>query len=175
MVAQCATTVSVSAARAAATVSRSISARVSGGESAQSAEIDLSDREGHVEAGGASGAAGVAGERFPLVGPEAGMEALEVFGLDGAAVLEAEEAGGIEPGPVRLLAADVVGARPEPGTLALQVMPGARPDLGRLTLQVILGAGHLGHGTGHGAPLPDDDGRRFGSALKRLVQNNCTA
>ena len=86
------------------------------------------------------------GERFSLpaflvstagfVRREAVVEPLEVGAVDRAAVLEAEQALGVEPHPVRLLARGVVLVGMTERALALQV---------------VLGRGRLGEGGYHGA------------------------
>ena len=96
----------------------------------------LVGREGHVEARRALYAAGVPGELDGAVRGEAVVETLKVAAVDLAAVLEAEQAIGIEPHPVRLLACRVV-------------LVGVAERA--LTLQVVRGGGGLGEGGYHGA------------------------
>ena len=68
----------------------------------------LVGREGHVEAWRALPAAGVPGEPARAVRREAVIEAVEVAGIRLAAVLQAEQAVGVEPHPVWFLARRVV-------------------------------------------------------------------
>ena len=88
----------------------------------------LVHREGHIDARGAFVAARPLHQLARPVGGEAVVKALEVPGVDLAAVFHPEQALGVEPGPVGLLAGGVVLVR----------MP-----VGALALQVVLGQGHL--------------------------------
>ena len=99
----------------------------------------LVHREGHVDAGGTVGAAGPAHQLAGPVGREAVVKALELSGVDLDAVLHPEQALGVEPGAVRLLARRVV----------LVGMPE-----GALALQVVLGRRHLPDGGYHGSIFP---------------------
>ena len=86
----------------------------------------LVHREGHVDAGGALR---VARPLHQLAGPvrrEARVEAVEMARIDLAAVLQAEQAPGVEPRPVRLLSGRVVFVGVPERALALQVVLGRR-------------------------------------------------
>ena len=92
--------------------------------------------EGHVETGRAPLAAGVARELARAVGRKTVIEAVELAAVDLRPVVQVEQALGVEPDPVRLLARRVVLVGMAEGALALQVVRGGR---------------RLGQGRYHGA------------------------
>ena len=123
---QCATTISSSAVRAASLCARSISARSSGSATAHSADTVLSAENVMSRPADRPSLPAFCVSADPSTGGKAAIERHPVGGFDLAAVGEVEQAGRVEPNPVRLLAADVVRVGRPVRLLAFHVIGGVR-------------------------------------------------